>query len=79
MSKLIDCAMERKARTGAKVQALINAFREEFGSLRCIELTEVDMSTPEGAQRALDLKLHDEFCPKFVVFAAARAAELIEK
>ncbi len=71
--------IERKQRTGAFVKELIGAFREEFGSLRCIELTNVDMSTPEGMQRAIDLRLHDEFCPKFVEFVAAKVAEMLER
>lgn len=67
----------RKERTGTLVRELVRAFREEFGSVRCVELTGVDMTTAEGKQRAMELKLHDDFCPKFVEFAAAKAAAMM--
>lgn len=71
--------VDSKTRTGSKVRDLVFAFREEFGSLLCIDLTGVDMTTPDGAQKAIDLRLHDEFCPKFVEFAAVKAVELLNR
>ena len=61
----------------AKMDSVMRAFEKEFGSVRCIDLTGVDMSTPEGWQKAIDMELHIDFCPKFVAFAAEQAARLI--
>lgn len=71
--------LERKTRTGGLVAELLRAFRAEFGSVRCIELTGVDMSTPEGTAEAQARRLHDDFCPKFVAFAAEKTAELLNR
>jgi C_GCAxxG_C_C family probable redox protein len=75
-----DTAEDAEARevTFNKVQELYKSFQEEFGSVRCIELTEIDMTTPEGMELAKARKLHTDFCPKFVVFAAARAQQLVD-
>ncbi|MCE5315045.1 MAG: C-GCAxxG-C-C family protein [Armatimonadota bacterium] len=69
--------IESKSATGAKVDDLVDAFRKEFGVVRCIELTECDMRTPEGRQKAKELDLHGGLCQKFVEFAANEAAKLI--
>lgn len=71
--------IEAKNALGAKVRTLVAAFEKEFGSARCIDLTECDMRTPEGMEIAKQRKLHTDFCPKFVAFAAEKAALLLEQ
>ena len=69
--------IEAKTALGTKVRTLVEAFEKEFGSVRCIDLTECDMRTPEGMEIAKQRKLHTDFCPKFVAFAADMASELM--
>ena len=69
--------VETKNALSAKVVSLFEAFESEFTSVRCIDLTECDMRTPEGMERAKALGLHTDFCPKFVAFAAEKAAEMM--
>ncbi|MEN6356079.1 MAG: C-GCAxxG-C-C family protein [Armatimonadota bacterium] len=69
--------LESKLATAAKVDDLIDAFRKEFGVIRCIDLTQCDMRTPEGKQKAKDLNLHNGLCRSFVEFAANEAARLM--
>jgi C_GCAxxG_C_C family probable redox protein len=66
-----------KSATYARSQQLVAAFRKEFGSVRCIELTGCDMLTPEGLARSQELDLHGSVCPKFVAFAAEVAEGLL--
>ncbi len=70
--------LEARDATYAKVQQLIESFSEEFGSVRCIDLTGIDMTTPEGMEEAKARNIHVDFCPKFVVFAAEKAQSLID-
>lgn len=69
--------LEAKSALAAKVQALVAAFEKEFGSARCIDLTECDMRTPEGMATARERRLHQDFCPKFVAFAVEIASQLM--
>lgn len=70
--------LEKKNALAAKVRTLIDAFEKEFGSARCLDLTECDMRTPEGLEIARQRQLHNEFCPKFVAFAAEIASQLMD-
>lgn len=70
---------ESKAVCYDKVLRLVEEFEREFGSTRCIELTETEMRTPEGKARARELDLHNKVCPAFVGFAAEVAQRLIEE
>ena len=69
---------DKKKALYEKVKTLFAEFEQEFGAIRCLELTECDMRNPEGMQKAKDLKLHSDFCPKFVAWAAEKAAQLLE-
>ena len=69
---------EAKIACYAKVRQLVEEFEREFGTVRCIDLTEVDMSTPEGQTRAKELDLHNKVCPAFVGFAVETALRLIQ-
>jgi len=61
----------------AKMDRLMRAFKAEYGTVRCIELTGCDMTTPEGQEKSRELDLHHQVCPKFVAFAAEHASRLI--
>ncbi|MCE5324224.1 C-GCAxxG-C-C family protein [bacterium] len=69
--------VETKSALYKKVQKFLDSFEKEFGSARCIDLTECDMRTSEGRQKAKELDLHGGLCRKFVEFAANEAARLI--
>lgn len=69
---------EQKVICYEKVSRLLEAFENEFGSVRCDALTDCVMRTPEGKARAKELDLHNTLCPKFVAFAAETASELIK-
>ncbi len=60
----------------SRVDRLIRRFEEEFGSIRCRELTGCDLLTPEGARRFNEQKLHSKFCTGLVAFAAREAFDL---
>lgn len=68
---------DAKAMTYGKVRQLFAAFREKFGSIQCIDLIGIDLTTPEGLQKANELDLHNNVCPDFVAFAAEEAARLM--
>jgi len=68
---------DSKNAVGALVRKLFEAFEKEYGTVRCYELTECDMRTPEGMAQAKERDLHNSFCPKFVAFAAEEAQRLI--
>jgi C_GCAxxG_C_C family probable redox protein len=68
---------DAKATTYANVRELSAAFAERFGSIHCFDLIGIDLTTPEGLQRATELDLHNNLCPKYVAFAAEQAAGMI--
>ena len=62
----------------ARMDRLLRAFEAEYGTVRCIELTGCDMTTPEGLAKSVELDLHHVVCPKFVEFAAREASRLLD-
>jgi C_GCAxxG_C_C family probable redox protein len=74
-----DCAddIEAKALTYSKVCELFAAFRDRFESIQCFDLIGIDLTTPEGQQKATELDLHNNICPDYVAFAAEEAAKLM--
>lgn len=70
--------VESKAVTYGKVRELYEAFRTEFGSIRCIDLIGFSLLTSEGIARANEVDLHQNVCPAFVRFAAEKASQLME-
>ena len=71
--------IDSKNLAGGKVRQLVEEFEREFGSVRCIDLTECEMRTAEGKARAKELDLHNQVCPAFVGFAAESAQRLLEE
>lgn len=45
---------------------LLQSFRRQWGALTCRELTQCDLSTPEGYAKYKELKLHETKCSKIV-------------
>jgi len=70
--------LESKSLVSGKVQSLMDAFQEEFGSVLCVDLTGCVTRTPEGMAEAKARDLHNTFCPKFVAFAAEVTQKMIE-
>jgi C_GCAxxG_C_C family probable redox protein len=68
-----------KAKEHATVVAaeFVRRFEARTGALRCRELLQADMTTPEGLADARDRKLFTTLCPAFVQAATEIAAELL--
>jgi len=61
---------EAKEKAYAIVDGFIKAFESKFKNVRCIDLTDCNMLTPEGLQKAKDDNVHKNVCTDLVVFAA---------
>ena len=71
-----DNAEQSRDNIYEKVQQFLQAFKEEFKSTNCFELTECDLSTEEG-RLAFEDKGLTEKCSQFTSKAASLVAELI--
>jgi C_GCAxxG_C_C family probable redox protein len=58
--------LDSKEKTYHGVEQFISQFQERYGSIRCNDLLDCDISTPEGLQSAYDSQLFVTRCPKFV-------------
>ena len=67
-----------KERTYGRVNDFISLFEERNGSIRCNELLNCDISTPEGLQSAHDAQLFQTQCPKYVQDAVEIVKQLVE-
>ncbi len=65
---------DAKVKTYALVQEFSKFFKADFGSLKCKELLNYDISISEELQRAGEEGLFKTICPKFV----KRAVEIVE-
>jgi len=70
---------EAKDRLYGMVQRLFDIFENEFGSVRCKDITGIDLRTSEGMARFKAEDLHNTLCPKFVIFAAESALSLLQE
>jgi C_GCAxxG_C_C family probable redox protein len=66
---------DAKEKTYALVQEFATRFKAINGSIRCKELLEFDISTPDGMKAAREKGLFKTLCPKYV----KDAAEIIEQ
>ncbi len=66
---------DAKAFTKSQVLKFNERFIARHGSLVCKELIGVDISTPEGKEKATNENLFNELCPKFV----ASACDILEE
>lgn len=72
-----DRAQDDRSLLIAKVQALVNGFRERFGSDNCFTLTGLDFNK-EGAMDVYRQRIHAE-CRAYVKYVAEQLAELLPK
>lgn len=68
---------DSKERTYRMVEEFISQFQERNGTIRCNELLDWDISTPEGLQSAREAQLFTSRCPKFVSDAAEIVTQLL--
>ena len=66
---------EIKAESKAAVRRFNELFLAKHGSLQCKKLIGVDLSTPEGHQKAVANDLFNQVCAKLV----ASSAEILEE
>jgi len=66
---------QAKEKTVELVRAFVDRFTSRNGSIECKELLGVDISTPQGYEKATEEKLFETVCPKFV----QDAAEILEQ
>lgn len=64
-------------RTYALVQDFLRRFQDRHAHLRCRDLLECDISTPEGQKKAEELRLHQTRCEEFVRDAARILEEVL--
>ena len=57
---------DRKDKTYAMVREFSNRFVERHGTLKCRELMNCDLNTPEGQQYVKDNNLHETICEKCI-------------
>jgi len=59
------------------VENYLKEFEKKFGSIRCIDLIDCDLKTPEGQKKARDKNVHKNICAGIVEFAVSEAARLL--
>jgi C_GCAxxG_C_C family probable redox protein len=63
----IDIAdRESKEKPYQMAREFVEKFREKNGSLLCRDLIRIDISTPEGIEKAREENVFSEICPNFV-------------
>lgn len=67
---------EAKANTYDKVESLLQAFRDKYGTAVCCDLIGCDLQTTEGNERFKRENLITE-CRKFVAFTAGEAFKVM--
>ena len=70
---------DAQSATSERAGKLLQEFADEFGSVRCIDLTGCDMRTAEGSALAQEKDLRGAVCPEFVVFVAEKAQRLLDR
>ncbi len=54
-------------------------FEKEFGTALCFNLTQCDLTTPEGQKKAKELNLHQNLCSQFVQRVVKWVGEALEE
>jgi len=70
---------ETKDETYRMAEDFIRRFRERHDTILCRELIGVDISTPEGLQKAREQNVFATACPGFVKDAAELVAEFLDE
>jgi len=68
---------EKQENTYRLVKEFIRKFKEANASIMCTELLGIDISTPEGLERARDKGLFRALCPKLVQSAGEILGEIL--
>ena len=68
---------DAKERTYRAVQEFISQFQINFGSIKCSQLLELDISIPEALDAARDRQLFTTLCPGYVSLAAELLDQLL--
>jgi len=63
----INDVREHKAMTYDLTSELLTKFAEEFGTIRCDDLTGVNMSDQDALKKAINDGVFEEICPKFII------------
>ncbi|MFH0872061.1 MAG: C-GCAxxG-C-C family protein [bacterium] len=58
---------------------LYERFEREFGTVLCFNLTQCDLSTPEGQKKFKEANLHKNLCSKFVQGMVKWVGEALEE
>ena len=69
--------VDSKERAFQAVQDFIAHFHDRYGSIGCIQLLEIDISSPEGLQLAHEAQLFTTRCPGYVTHTADLLDQLI--
>lgn len=70
--------LDSKEEAYRKVEEFIGEFQKRNGSLRCKELLDSDISTPQGLQSAHDQQLFTTRCPRFIADTVEILDQLLE-
>ena len=60
-------------------RGLYERFEREFGTVLCYNLTQCDLTTPEGQKKAKELNLHKNLCSQFVQGMVKWVGEALEE
>ena len=63
----------------ALAREFMHRFQERYGALACKTLIGIDMSTPEGLQKAREQAVFTTKCPHFIAGAVEIAEEMLAK
>ncbi len=69
VGKTISDVRKHKSETYRLSEEFLARFKEEFGTVRCDDLTGVNMGNGEEFNKALDEGVFHDVCPKYVVKA----------
>ena len=67
---------ERKEKTYKKVQEMLREFEEDFGTIQCKNLIQLNLSDPADRQKFQEMKLINR-CSRFVAKSVESARRLL--
>jgi C_GCAxxG_C_C family probable redox protein len=70
---------QARDRLYAIARGIYERFEREFGTVLCYNLTQCDLTTPEGQKKAKDLNLHKNLCSQFVQGMVKWVGEALEE
>ena len=70
---------EGKTKTYEQIVEYTRRFKARNGSVKCSQLLDCDISTPDGMEKAKENELFDSVCPKMVQEASEILDEMLER